>query len=1068
MAIIKCKMCGGDLSIEEGVSVAQCEYCGTQQTVPSQGDAKKLTLFARANRLRAACEFDKAAGVYESIVADFPAEAEAYWGLVLCRYGIEYVDDPRTGKKIPTCHRSSFDSVLDDQDFEQALENADVVARRVYREEAKLIETLRRGIVEVSGKEEPYDIFICYKETDESGNRTVDSVMAQDVYDALTQKGYRVFFSRITLEEKLGIEYEPYIFAALNSARLMLVFGTDYEHFNAVWVKNEWNRFLMLMEAGKGKMLIPCYKGIDAYDMPREFAKLQAQDMGKVGAMQDLLRGVDKIMGQSAAEVRQASESAPADVTRPTVQSLTERAHIFLEDGDFESASRYFDRVLDIEPKNAEAYFGKFLTQCGVHSAEELIEKATQFEINPQYVRIVACPEDSKRIEMLVERYAVEGTSLSKRMIYQELEGYLRGYNSASPYLEAFMQKQRTALDDNREFTRAEQYAKGEFAEYLAGIKKAITEPESLRKALEQSRYEDEKKAKDVCDGYLAFFDRMERRLAERREEVLKKLEENEANRKREAEIERKKTKRNRIIIGVACFMAIVAIIYAINVHNTNQKAKYEQAEQLLEEGRYDEAINAFLSLNGYKDSTERIRSARYKNAEALLTSGEYDRAISAFEELGSYIDASERALATRYEKAETLLASGDYDGAIAVFKKLGDYMDAQERVKATCYAKAENLLKTGNKAQAAIMFGGMGDYGDARTRSFELWNEILKRKTFVYKAFEVNNYPMKLFAAITKEGKIRIASMKSTVDTIIDHDSEWENLIDLAVAGVELVGLRSDGTVISTDGCGEEWSDVVGIFGFDEKYYSYDYVVGLQSDGTIEKDFYLYDNQHLFGWTNIVMVAGSISPQIPFTKHMAGLKADGTVISADLTGVGSDAKVEEGLTRANKNAWMDITSIVMVGNLLAGLKNNGSVVLSEPYKSTNNMSSSVKSSVAKWSDIVVLAGAHNSFSRLSTSDIVLMGVHSDGSIVLSNYHTYPALPYIVPNTLGITYIGEGYGEIAIYGLDSAGDPMIYTKDILDRWDKGELTDEEASEEAHHLVWGDIDFSTWKDFKLPN
>ena len=70
---------------------------------------------------------DKAAGIYEAIVADFPDEAEAYWGLVLCKYGIEYVDDPATGKKIPTCHRSSFDSIMEDIDFEQALENADAV-----------------------------------------------------------------------------------------------------------------------------------------------------------------------------------------------------------------------------------------------------------------------------------------------------------------------------------------------------------------------------------------------------------------------------------------------------------------------------------------------------------------------------------------------------------------------------------------------------------------------------------------------------------------------------------------------------------------------------------------------------------------------------------------------------------------------------------------------------------------------------------------------------------------------------------------------------------------------------
>ena len=220
--MIKCKMCGGDLQLTEGSTIATCEYCGTQQTVPTQDNEKKLVQFERADRLRRNCEFDKAAGVYESIVADFRQEAEGYWGLVLCKYGIEYVDDPASGKKIPTCHRSSFESVMDDPNFEQTLENADALSRKVYRDEAKKIEEIRKGIIEVSAKEEPYDIFLCYKETEEDGQRTVDSVLAQDIYSALTDKGYRVFFSRISLEDKLGQEYEPYIFAALNSVKVML------------------------------------------------------------------------------------------------------------------------------------------------------------------------------------------------------------------------------------------------------------------------------------------------------------------------------------------------------------------------------------------------------------------------------------------------------------------------------------------------------------------------------------------------------------------------------------------------------------------------------------------------------------------------------------------------------------------------------------------------------------------------------------------------------------------------------------------------------------------------------
>ncbi|SEP75778.1 TIR domain-containing protein [Lachnospiraceae bacterium NE2001] len=377
MAVIKCKMCGGELKILPDSTICECEYCGSKQTIPNTDDEKRLKLYERANKLRFENEFDKAAGVYESIVSEYQDEAEAYWGLVLCKYGIEYVDDPKTGKKIPTCHRSSFDSVMDDGNFDLVMENSDTVARGIYREEAKQIEELRKGIVEVSSKEEPYDIFICYKETADDGQRTIDSVIAQDVYQELTDKGYRVFFSRITLEDKLGQEYEPYIFAALNSAKIMLAFGTCYDYYNAVWVKNEWSRFLQLMEAGQKKTLIPCFKDIDAYDMPKEFARLQAQDMGKVGAMQDLIRGIDKIFGRDKNDVIQDSSvdlhnfqnSTDEKVSSvgvggpnsPSIDSLIKRAQGFVKDHEWKKAYEYSERILDIDPENGSAYLVELL-----------------------------------------------------------------------------------------------------------------------------------------------------------------------------------------------------------------------------------------------------------------------------------------------------------------------------------------------------------------------------------------------------------------------------------------------------------------------------------------------------------------------------------------------------------------------------------------------------------------------------------------------------------------------------------------------------------------------------------
>ena len=114
MALFKCKMCGGALEIHSNETVATCEYCGTQQTLPKLDDDKRANMYDRANHFRRNNEFDKAMGIYEQILNEDNTDAEAYWSLVLCRYGIEYVEDPASHKRIPTVNRAQFISVFDD------------------------------------------------------------------------------------------------------------------------------------------------------------------------------------------------------------------------------------------------------------------------------------------------------------------------------------------------------------------------------------------------------------------------------------------------------------------------------------------------------------------------------------------------------------------------------------------------------------------------------------------------------------------------------------------------------------------------------------------------------------------------------------------------------------------------------------------------------------------------------------------------------------------------------------------------------------------------------------------
>ena len=381
MAIIKCKMCGGDIELSQDRTFGTCEYCGSTMTFPKVSDDQRAAAFNRGNHFRRIGEFDKALAVYERIVQEDDNDAEAHWCCALCRFGIEYVEDPASFEWLPTCHRASFDSFLEDVDYLAAVEYSDGITRRQYQKDAAKIAEVQRGILAASQNSEPYDVFICYKESDENGNRTRDSLLAQDIYYQFTDQGRKVFFSRITLEDMAGTQYEPYIFAALNSAKVMIVVGTKGEHMNAVWVKNEWSRFLTMMKKDRSKVLLPCYRDMDPYDMPEQLSVLQSYDMSKIGFIQDLIRGVAKVLdAQKKPEPVKETVVMQQTAASNNVAPLLKRAFMFLEDGDWSNADAYCERVLDIDPENGQAYLGKLMTELKVKKPEALRDCAQPFD----------------------------------------------------------------------------------------------------------------------------------------------------------------------------------------------------------------------------------------------------------------------------------------------------------------------------------------------------------------------------------------------------------------------------------------------------------------------------------------------------------------------------------------------------------------------------------------------------------------------------------------------------------------------------------------------------------------
>lgn len=292
----KCKICGGSTTLDTKNGIAICEYCGTKQALPLFTDDSERLLYESGNNYLLHSEYDKAENVFNQLLTIKPNAAELYWDLVLCKYGVTYVKDPKTQKYIPTCNRTHYTPIFSDENYKKAVELSSGEKKALFENDAKTIDNIQKGIIAVSKKEKPFDIFISYKETGATGNRTKDSIEAQKLYEKLTEAGYKVFFSRITLEDKVGTEYEPYIYAALYSSKVMITVCSSKENIEAVWVKNEWSRFLGFRQNDNSKTLLPLYFDMQKSDLPDEFALLSAYDMQADGFIDELLRGIKKLI----------------------------------------------------------------------------------------------------------------------------------------------------------------------------------------------------------------------------------------------------------------------------------------------------------------------------------------------------------------------------------------------------------------------------------------------------------------------------------------------------------------------------------------------------------------------------------------------------------------------------------------------------------------------------------------------------------------------------------------------------------------------------------------------------
>ena len=733
--IIKCKMCGGDLHPADNATTCECEFCGTVQTLPKLDNDRRANLYDRANHFRRSNEYDKAMSIFEQILQEDRTDAEAYWSLVLCRYGIEYVEDPTTHKRVPTVNRVQFTSILADEDYHSALEYADAEQKNLYEAEAKTIDGIQKGILEISKKEEPFDVFICYKETDADGKRTPDSVLANDLYHQLTREGFKVFFSRITLEDKLGQQYEPYIFAALNSAKVMVVLGTKPESFNAVWVKNEWSRYLSLIKAGANKTLVPAYKDMDPYDLPEEFSHLQAQDMSKLGFMQDLIRGIKKLSQSEMPAEPVVIQQTVTGANGSNLNALLDRAFMALEDGEWEKADDFCEKALNLDARNARAYVGKLLAEKKIRREEDLAQQNSPLENSGNYQKALRFADEKQRAQLTNANEACKNNQqqLQMQAKYDQIMGSLRAANNV-----------KAVEDCKSAFAKLTGYAKAKAAmqecdskieaicRSIYGKANGMMQKGNYVAAAEKFRsisdYRDSAAAAAKCDQ----LDREEKahiaaKNAEiaRAEQARKAKEEAERKgkervarelRAREEEIARRKAEakaakmKKLTIIGIAAAMVCIAIFF-ITTKVIMPMSDYNSAVKLLENGQYTDAMVAFAALGDYSDSKDRIEQAK---ADIAFDRGNYQEVGDIYATLPEKYQDHADDLNAIYNDAVAQMDAGNYDDAIATFMTLGNYGDSAAQINEANYRKAGALAASGDREAAKVLFASLRDYSDS------------------------------------------------------------------------------------------------------------------------------------------------------------------------------------------------------------------------------------------------------------------------------------------------------------------------------------------------------------------
>ena len=302
-----CKICSSPHFVERDGKL-YCASCGAVFAINEESFEQRDLRIKYLSRLDTAegflrvspPKFEEAEDYYRDFIKQYPDNSDGYWGLVRAKYGIKYENDA-SGRKVPSCYKSSYEDFKKDPDFCTAIKLAESEPlRKRYMSEAETIAKICKEW-RAEAQKLTYDIFISFKATEDgTGYSTNDLNEMKQLYAYLLDMGYSVFFSPMSMRRYSSENFEPYIFNALQTAKVMIVYGSKPEYFTSTWVENEWTRFLRMIDRGekkKGSCIIAC-NGFNPKELPHLLRNIQAIDASNSNRnfYNDVLNNIKKVM----------------------------------------------------------------------------------------------------------------------------------------------------------------------------------------------------------------------------------------------------------------------------------------------------------------------------------------------------------------------------------------------------------------------------------------------------------------------------------------------------------------------------------------------------------------------------------------------------------------------------------------------------------------------------------------------------------------------------------------------------------------------------------------------------